>query len=102
MNPDNIPCNALIVGSTYSGKSRYLVNLSSTTFREKFHYIVLICATFIHNITYDGFAEDDKDLVTLTPIQDQIGDWLKLTSFASVETNTLIILDDCPTSRDVK
>ena len=92
MNPDNIPCNALIVGPTNSGKSRYLVNLSSTTFRE----------TFIHNITYDGFAEDDKDVVTLTPIQDQIGDWLKLTSFASEETNTLIILDDFPTSRDVK
>ena len=44
----------------------------------------------------------DKDVVTLTTIQDQIGDWLKLTSFASEETNTLIILDDCPTSRDVK
>ena len=102
MNPDNIPCNALIVGPTNSGKSRYLVNLSSTTFREKFHYIVLICATFIHNITYDGFAEDDKGLLALTLLQDQIGDWLNLTSFGSEETNALIILDDFPTSRDVK
>ena len=38
----------------------------------------------------------------IIPEQDQINDFLKLISFAFEGTNTLIILDDCAASKDVK
>lgn len=38
----------------------------------------------------------------MTPDQDQINDWLKIISFVFEGTNSLITLDDCAASRDVK
>ena len=74
----------------------------STTVQGKFDYIVLLSPTFIRNKTYVGFAENDRDLLILTPIQGQINNWLKIISYVYAGTNTLIILDDCATARDVK
>ena len=48
MNPSNIPFNALIVGPTNSGKSRFVADHIYGPFRGKFDYIVLICPTFAH------------------------------------------------------
>ena len=74
----------------------------STTVQGKFDYIVLLSPTFIRNKTYVGFAENDRDLLILTPLQGQINNWLKIISLVYAGTNTLIILDDCATARDVK
>jgi len=71
MDPSLIPFNALIVGPTNSGKSRFVVDQLHGPFRRKFDYIVLICPTVVYNKTYEG-------------------------------TKTLIILDDCAASKDVK
>ena len=56
----------------------------------------------IHNKTYDGFAENDRVFFVIIPEQDQINDFFKFISFAFEGTNTLIILDDCAASKDVK
>ena len=49
MDPGNIPFNALIVGTTNSGKTQFLVNQLRGPFNGKFDYIVLICPTFAYN-----------------------------------------------------
>ena len=102
MNPDKIPFNALIVGATNCGKTSFLVKILTHEFLGVFDYIFLVCPTYIHNKTYDGFAENDVDFFVIIPEQDQINDFLKLISFAFEGTNTLIILDDCAASKDVK
>ena len=58
MDPSKMLFNTLIVGPMNSGKTKYLVNQLCGPFRGKFDYIVLICPTFIHNKTFDGFVDN--------------------------------------------
>ena len=102
MDPRNIPFNALIVGPTNSGKTQFFVNQLFGPFRGKFDYIVLICPTFANNRTLYRFAERDPRFYPIICEQHQVEPWLKLVSFAFEGTNTLIILDDCAASKDVK
>ena len=102
MDPENIPFNALIVGPTNSGKTQFLVNQLHGRFKGKFDYIVLICPTFAYNRTLYRFGERDPRLYVIICEQHQVEIWLKLASFAFEGTNTLIVLDDCAASKDVK
>jgi len=102
MDPHNIPFNALIVGPTNSDKTRFLVNQRCGTFRGKFDYVVLICPTFAHKKTLYKFAERDLRLYVIICEQHQVEFWLKVSSFSSEGTNTLIVLDNFAASKDVK
>jgi len=102
MDPSKIPFKALIVGPTNSGKSRFVVDQLYCPFHFKFDYIVLICPTFAHNKTYHRIGENDPRMSVITYMQHQVERWLKIVRFAFEGTNTLIILDDCASSKDVK
>ena len=102
MDPGNIPFNALILGPTNSGKTRSLVNQLCGPFKGKFDYIVLICLTFAYNKTLYRFAERDPRFYVIICEQHHVEKWLKVASFAFEGTNTLIVLDDCAASKDVK
>ena len=98
----NIPFNALIVGPTNSGKTQFLVNQLCGLFNGKFYYVVLICPTFAYIRMQHHFAERDPQLYVIIYEQHQDESWLKVTSFYFEGTNTLIVLDDCAASKDVK
>ena len=102
MDPGKIPFNALIVGKTNSGKTQFLVNQLCGPFKGKFDYIVLICPTVAFNKTLCHFAERDPRLYVIICEQHHVENWLKVVSFAFEGTNTLIVLDDCTASKDVK
>ena len=102
MDPGNIPFNALIVGPTNCGKTQFLVNQLRGPFNGKFDYIVLICPTFAYNRTLHRFGERDPRMYVIICKQHHVETWLKVVSFAFKGTNTLIILDDCAASKDVK
>ena len=102
MDPSKIPFNALIVGPTNSGKSRFVVDQIYGPFRFKFDYIVLICPTFTHNKTYHRLGENDPRMDVIVCEQHDVEKWLKLVRWLFEGTNTLIILDDCAASKDVK
>ena len=100
MDSGNNPFNALIVGPTNSGKTQCLVNQLCGPFNGKFDYVVLICPTFAYNRTLYRFAERDPRMNFI--ICKQVEIWLKLFSCSFQGTNTLIVLDDCAASKDVK
>jgi len=102
MDPSKIPFNALIVGPTNSGKSRFVVDQIYGPFPFKFDYIVLICPTFAHNKTYYRIGENDPRMDVIVCEQHDVEKWLKLVRWLFEGTNTLIILDDCVASKDVK
>jgi len=102
MDPSKIPFNALIVGPTNSGKSRFVADQLFGPFRGKFDYVVLICPTFTHKKTYHRLGENDPRMDVIVCEQHDVERWLKLVRWLFVGTNTLIILDDCAASKDVK
>lgn len=102
---DKTPFHCIITGPTNCGKTMYLVEQLRGPFRNVFDYIVLICPTFSRNKTYRGFAKGDKRFLVSAPDasnSDEINDLLIncVTLFSG--TNTLIILDDCAVSKDLK
>ena len=67
--------------------------------------LFLICPTYSKNKTYRGFAKGDKRFVVLSPDArnvEEINDLLGICEDFFSGTNTLIILDDCAVSRDLK
>ena len=102
MDPSKLPFNALIVGPTNSGKSRFVADQIYGPFRGKFDYIVLICPTFSHNKTYHRIGENDPRMFVIICAQHEVKNWLKFVSRFFEGTNTVIILDDCAASKDVK
>ena len=102
---DNIPFNCIITGPTNCGKTRFLVDKLRGPFRKKFEYIVMICLTFRINETYKNFAKDDKNFYVWMPDasnQDEINEALDCCKTLFSGFNTLIILDDCAVSQDLK
>ena len=102
MDPSNIPFNALIVGPTNSGKTKYVIDQIYGPFRGKFDYIVLICPTFEYNKTYHRIGENDPRMFIIICKQHEVESWLKIVSWLFEGTKTLIIIDDCAASKDVK
>ena len=102
MDPGNIPFNLHIIGHTNSAKNQLLINQLCGPFCGKFDYIVLICPTFAFNRTLYRFAERDPRLYVIICEQHQVEIFLKFANFAFEGTNTLIVLDDCAASKDVK
>ena len=102
MDTVNIPFNTLIVGPTNSEKTQFFVNQLYGPFHGKFDYVVLICPTFAYNKTLYCLAERNPRFYVIISEQHQVEAWLKVESFLFERTNTLIVLDDCAASKDVK
>ena len=102
---DKVPFHMIITGPTNCGKTNYLIEQLRGPFRKVFEYIVLICPTYAKNRTYRGFARGDKRFFVLSPDasnSEEIDSLLKDVSDLFSGTNTLLILDDCAVSKDLK
>ena len=102
---DKLPFNCIIADPTNCGKTRFLVDKLSGPFRKKFEYIVLICPTYTINETYKNFAKDDKNFFVWMPDasnQGEINEALDCCKTLFSGFKTLIILDDCAVSQDLK
>ena len=97
------PFHCIITGPTNCGKTEYLVSKLRGSFRRVFEYIILICPTYVHNKTYRGFARGDKRFFVFCPNNDEeIQEILQDCKTVFSNTNTLIILDDCAVTKEIK
>ena len=102
MNPEP-PFNMLIVGMTGSGKTYFLLNMIETEYNKVFDYIVIVCPTIEWNTTYINWTHlSDHGVIQIPCSQRMIDIVLKAVSTIFRGTQTLIIVDDCAASQDVK
>ena len=103
---DKIPFHCIITGPTNCGKTEYLLQQLRGAYRNVFEYIILICPTYAENKTYKGFAHGDKRFIVICPDNnpDEINDILEDIEevFGGLSINTLVILDDCAFTKDLK
>ena len=102
---EKVPFHCIITGPTNCGKTKYLTEQLRGPFRKVFEYIVLICPTYARNKTYHRFAQGDKRFLVLSPDasnSDTINELLTNCAELFSGTNTLLILDDCAVSKDLK
>ena len=70
---------------------------------KHFDYIILICLTYSWNETYQQCKYiKDSDLFAIECDQDKVDKILHIVQEIFKGTNSLIILDDCTSSQDVK
>lgn len=101
---DRIPFHCIITGPTNCGKTEYLISQLRGEYRYVFNYIVLICPTYANNKTYKNFARGDKRFIVIEPEnnQDEINNILEDVEEVFGGLNTLVILDDCAFTKDLK
>ena len=93
----------IICGMTSSGKTYHLTKMLEKYFMNHFDFIILICPTFSWNKTYQQWKYiKDPDLVTTECEQKHVNKILHVIQIIFMGTNSLIILDDCASSQDVK
>ena len=93
----------LIVGMTACGKTHYLLQAIEKEFKGTFDYVFFVCPTFLENRTYQDwrYLEDEK-VVAIPCEQDDVDEYLETIANFSKGINSLIVLDDCTSGRDVK
>ena len=97
------PFHMIIVGMTACGKTHYLLKMLEEEYRNHFDYIFIVCPTLDDNKTYQNWKYlSDPKVYELPCDHDEVEEILqKIKNFAK-NTNSLIILDDCAASKDVK
>jgi len=102
---DQVPFHSLIIGPTNCGKTQYLIDILRGPYRHVFEYVILICPTYSKNKTYQGFGKNDPRFIVLSPDAssvDEIDEILSCCKEVFSGHETLIVLDDCAVSKDLK
>jgi hypothetical protein len=99
--------SAIACGATGSGKTKYILDLLETEYRNFFTYVIIICPTLINNSTYsrDWLFEDDSVFLVNPKEHGGLDNTLKIYYDLLGITNdsqVLFIIDDCSALNDIK
>ena len=98
-----IPFHMIITGMTACGKTHYLLKMLEEDYKGHFDYIFIVCPTFEDNKTYQNWKYlADSDVFPIACEHDEVENKLQTIVKLAKNTNSLIILDDCASSRSVK
>ena len=88
---------------TACGKAHYLLKMLEEEYKNNFDNIFIVCPTLQDNKTYQNWKYlNDPDVFALGCSQDDVERCLQYVVDYAKNTNSLIILDDCAASKDVK
>ena len=97
------PFNMIITGPTNCGKTEFLMSLLTGPYLKKFEYVIFICPTFQNNKAYDRkFMYRDDDVYVFPIGFDEVDATLQLVHKMFTGSRSLIVLDDCASSKDMK
>ena len=96
-NLPKFPHSAMFVGVTACGKTKFLLKLLETVYKNHFEFIVLLYPTISDNKTYLSRKRifDDKNVFIVCDIEGKLNEWIKLFKSALKGHQTLFIIDDC-------
>ena len=88
---------------TACGKTHYLLNILERDYKGHFDYIFIVCPTLEDNKTYQNWKYlQDPKVFELPCVHDDVERTIReIVNFVK-NTNSLIVLDDCASSKDVK
>ena len=93
----------IIVGMTACGKTHYLLEMLEKEYKNHFDYIFIVCPTLEDNKTYQNWKYlKDFDVFKLPCHHNEVEEILRQIVTFAKNTNSLVILDDCAASKDVK
>ena len=97
------PFNMLISAPTCAGKTEFVMSLVQARYKKTFDYVIIICPTFINNKAYDKkFIYKDPDIIIMIPGIEKINECIEQAYETYKGTKSLIIIDDCAFSKDLK
>ena len=97
------PFHMIIAGMTACGKTHYLLKMLEKEYKNHFEYIFIVCPTFEDNKTYQNWEYlKNPNLFAIARDHDKVEGVLRAIVKFAKNTNSLVILDDCAASKDVK
>ena len=97
------PFMGLICGHTNSGKTFFLLQLLEKEFRGFFEHVYLLCPTTYRNKTYVNWkCFPDLKFYPIDCSSDKMEEFLAVARDESIDSNTLLILDDLACSKEIK
>ena len=96
------PHCGLLCGATACGKSVFLLDLLETIYLHHFEFIVIFCPTIKRNKTYldRKFIWTDDNIFVVDP-RENLDRYLEYFYNLFEGTNTLFIIDDCSSQKDI-
>lgn len=96
------PHCALICGQTGCGKTIFVLDLLQTVYRYHFDHIVIFCTTLKYNKSYKErkFVWTDDEIYLVNP-SENLSDCLEYYFRLFEGTQTLFLIDDCSSEKDI-
>ena len=103
MNLLKFPHSAMFVGVTACSKTKVLLSLLETLYKNHFEFIVILCPTFSDNKMYLSrkWIFDDKKVFIVCDIEGKLNEWIRLFKNALKGHQTLFIINDCSAEGEI-
>ena len=103
MNLPKFPHSAIFVGVTACRKTKFLLKLLETVYKNHFEFIVILCPTISDNKTYLSrkWIFNDKNVFIVCDHKGKLNEWIKLFKSILKGHQTLFIIDDCSAEGEI-